>query len=151
MSTERVVAQDPQEGPGQDPWGETFQRAAPASRRPDHSLNDSPATTDPPRRIPAMTSSGGLTRTGPAIRAALAELAPEELPEFEAEFRIALAEADDNFDLDPVQAVITKWWGVAHLRKHPPTEEERAAVARARAGDTTGLLTRTTDGQWAAS
>jgi hypothetical protein len=33
------------------------------------------------------------------IRAVLAEVAPDDLVDFEAEFRCALAEADDNFDL----------------------------------------------------
>ncbi|MFW0154072.1 DUF6247 family protein [Mycobacterium sp. smrl_JER01] len=89
----------------------------------------------------------GLERTGPAIRAVLAEHAPEDLVEFEAEFRIALAEADDDLDLRRVEAVITKWWGRAHLRLHPPTDAERDAVARAAAGDTAGLLTRT-DAGW---
>jgi hypothetical protein len=98
-----------------------------------------------------MSTSVGLARTGPAIRTALAQLAPDELPEFEAEFRIALAQADNDFDLGPVHAVLTRWWGVAHLRMHPPTQQECAAVERARAGDTTGLLTRTPDGHWVSS
>ncbi|GAB4975301.1 hypothetical protein MAHJHV61_00500 [Mycobacterium avium subsp. hominissuis] len=87
-------------------------------------------------------------RSGPAIRAVLAELAPDDLVEFEAEFRIALAETDDDFDLARVQAVIDKWWGRAYLRMHPPTEEERALVARVAAGDVSGLYTKTSDGQW---
>lgn len=91
-------------------------------------------------------SDVGLERTGPAIRAVLAEHAPEDLPEFEAEFRIALAETDEDFDLTRVDAVITTWWGRAHLRLHPPTDAERDAVARATAGDNSGLLTRT--GTW---
>lgn len=80
----------------------------------------------------------GLERTGPAIRAVLAEHAPDDLAEFEAEFRIALAEADEDFDLARVDAVITKWWGRAHLRLYPPTDAERDAVARAAAGDDSG-------------
>jgi hypothetical protein len=86
--------------------------------------------------------------TGPSIRAVLAEVAPDDLVDFEAEFRCALAEADDNFDLSHVQAVINKWWGRAHLRLHPPTTDELAAVARVAAGDETGLHTRTADGNW---
>ncbi|WP_301123816.1 MULTISPECIES: DUF6247 family protein [Mycolicibacterium] len=96
-----------------------------------------------------MTSASvRLERTGPAIRAALADVAPEDLVEFEAEFRCALAQADDDFDLEPVQAVLTRWWGRAHLRLHPPTADEIAAVARVRAGDYTGLHTKTATGQW---
>lgn len=42
-----------------------------------------------------------LERPGPSIRAVLAELDPAACTEFEAEFRIALAETDvaDDFDL----------------------------------------------------
>jgi hypothetical protein len=87
-------------------------------------------------------------RSGPAVRAVLAELARNDLVEFEAEFRIALAEADEDFDLARVQAVIDKWWGCAYLRMYPPTEEERAVVARCAAGDDAGLYTKTVDGQW---
>ncbi|MFC5937099.1 MULTISPECIES: DUF6247 family protein [Mycobacterium avium complex (MAC)] len=65
------------------------------------------------------------------IRAVLAEFAPDDVGEFEAEFRIALAEADDTFDLAPVHAA-----------------EERAAVARARAGDFCGIRARTATGDW---
>jgi Family of unknown function (DUF6247) len=59
-----------------------------------------------------------------AIRAVLAELAPHDLVEFEAEFRCALAQADDDFDLAPVQAVVNRWWGRASAEIHPPTAEE---------------------------
>lgn len=78
-------------------------------------------------------------RSGPAIRAALAEASPDELPEFEAEFRIALAEADDDFDLSRVTAVLDRWWGRAHLRLNPPTPEERAVVEQVARGDFRGL------------
>ena len=88
----------------------------------------------------------GVARTGPAIRAVLAELAPEDLVDFEAEFRIALAEADDDFDLARVQAVIDKWWGVAHLRIHPPTPDEQAIAERVERGDFRGLYEQTADG-----
>ena len=69
--------------------------------------------------------------------------------EFEAEFRGALAEADDDFDLGRVQAVIDKWWPSAYSTLHPPSEEERALVARFRAGDDTGLWRREDGGGWA--
>ena len=49
-----------------------------------------------------------LERSGPVIRAVLAELAPDDLADFEAEFRCALAEADDDFDLSRVNEVINK-------------------------------------------
>lgn len=66
------------------------------------------------------TMQVGVDESGPAIRAVLAEFAPDDVGEFEAEFRIALAEADDTFDLAPVHAVLDKWWRRAHLRRKPP-------------------------------
>lgn len=93
-----------------------------------------------------MATPVRIERTGPSIRAALAQFAPHDLVEFEAEFRCALAEADEDLDLSTVDAVITKWWGRAHLRAHPPTSEERAAVARLTAGDVSGLHTKTSTG-----
>ncbi|MGW0455834.1 DUF6247 family protein [Gordonia sputi] len=74
-------------------------------------------------------------RTGPSIRAALASASPDELPDFEAEFHIALAEADEDFDTNRIEQVLTRWWGVAHLRLNPPTAEEMAAVARIATGN----------------
>ncbi|WP_236745888.1 DUF6247 family protein, partial [Mycobacteroides abscessus] len=73
-------------------------------------------------------------RSGPAIRAALAAAAPDELPEFEAELRIALAEADEDLDLARVDHVLNRWWGRAHLRLNPPTPEEKAVIAQVAAG-----------------
>lgn len=80
-------------------------------------------------------------RSGPAIRDALAAVAPDELPEFEAQFRIALAEADDDFDLSRVEGVLNRWWGVAHLRLNPPTDDERAVIERVARGDCADLAT----------
>lgn len=100
--------------------------------------------------LKSMSSTSiGVDRTGPSIRAVLARQAPEQCAEFEAEFRIALAEADDDFDLGRAQAVIDKWWPIAYSRLHPPTEEERQLVARVHAADYTGLSTRDNDGNWA--
>lgn len=96
----------------------------------------------------AVSEVGVPARSGPAIRAVLAELSPAELPEFEAEFRCALAEADEDFDLDRVLAVIDRWRARAYMRLHPPTAEERALVARVEAGDFRGLWVQTDDGGW---
>lgn len=96
-----------------------------------------------------MTSTSvGVERSGPSIHAVLSQRAPGKCVEFEAEFRIALAGADDDFDLAPVQAVIDKWWPIAYSVLHPPTEEERALVGRFLAGDDSGLLSRNADGSW---
>ena len=74
-------------------------------------------------------------RTGPSIRAALAAASPNELPDFGAEFRIALAEADDDFDTSRIDQVLNRWWGVAHLRLNPPTAEEGAVAEMLATGD----------------
>lgn len=77
-------------------------------------------------------------RTGPAIRAALIEASPDEVPDFEAEFHIALAEADDDFDVSRIDRLIGRWWRIAHLRLNPIPEEERAQAERAAAGELRG-------------
>lgn len=67
-------------------------------------------------------------RTGPSIRAALSHAPPAELPDFEAEFRIALAEAEDTFRPHHSHQVLNRWWGRARLRLNPPTADERAII-----------------------
>lgn len=95
--------------------------------------------TDRPTTIDSMPEYVRVERSGPAIRAALAEASPDELADFEAEFRIALAEADDDFDLSRVTAVLDRWWGRAHLRLNPPTPEETAVIEQVARGDFGGL------------
>lgn len=90
----------------------------------------------------------GVQRTGPSIRAALAEHDPEQCAAFEAEFRAALDAAAADFDLSRVQAVIDRWLPIAYARRHPLTVEERALVARFHAGDDTALWQRDGDGNW---
>lgn len=80
-------------------------------------------------------------RTGPAIHSALREASPDEVPDFEAEFRTALAEADDDFDVSRIDRVIGRWWRIAHLRLNPIPEEERAQAERAAAGQLEGTFT----------
>ncbi|AGB27141.1 hypothetical protein Mycsm_07042 (plasmid) [Mycobacterium sp. JS623] len=86
--------------------------------------------TGVPPRGESMPEYVRVERSGPAIRAALAEASPDELPEFEAEFRIALAEADDDFDLSRVTAVLDRWWGRAHLRLNPLLPKRRLSSSR---------------------
>lgn len=87
-----------------------------------------------------------IERSGPAIRAALAELAPGECAEFEAEVRAALARADSDLDLAPIERVLNRWWGIATIRANPLSDAERDQVARARSGDETGWIVRDEDG-----
>ena len=51
------------------------------------------------RRVTVTTTK--IERTGPSIRAALAEFAPAECEQFEAEFQPALGQAAELFDLAP--------------------------------------------------
>lgn len=89
-----------------------------------------------------------IERSGPAIRAALAEFAPDECALFETEFQRAMARASESFELAPLDAVLDQWWGIAAIRANPLSEEERAQVERAKTGDFTGLLARDEHGNW---
>lgn len=42
---------------------------------------------------------------------------------------------------DRVGEVLDRWWGIAHLRLNPPTDEERRIIAQAGGGYFTGLPT----------
>lgn len=81
-----------------------------------------------------------IERSGPAIRAALAEFAPAECEQFEAAFRQAVARAGEQFDLAPVAAVLDRWWRIAAIRANPLSEQEQELVARARAGGDSGWV-----------
>lgn len=94
-----------------------------------------------------MASFIKVERTGPAIRAALMEASPDEVPDFEAEFHIALAEADGDFDVSRIDRLIGRWWRTAHLRLNPIPEKERAQAERAAAGELRGTFTRSGD-EW---
>ena len=85
-----------------------------------------------------MTTYIEVDRTGPAIRSALKAASPDELPDFEAEFHTALAEADDDFDTSRIENVLTRWWGIAHIRLNPIPTDEREAAERAGANDLSG-------------
>lgn len=79
-----------------------------------------------------------IERSGPAVRAALARLSPDECAVFEEQFRLALLEAEQRLDLRPAEAVLDRWWGIAAIRANPLSPAEHQLVARARAGDDTG-------------
>lgn len=97
-------------------------------------------------RVMTVTTTK-IDRSGPAIRAALATFVPAECEQFEAEFQQAVAEAGEKFDLTAVEAVLDRWWGIATIRANPLTEQERALVAQARAGDDSGWVARDEDGR----
>lgn len=96
-----------------------------------------------------VTTATGVERSGPAIRAVLAEVSPEECGQFETEFTAAIARAGAQLDLAEAEALLDRWWGIAVIRANPLSESEQAQLARARAGDLTGLHTRDEHGNWA--
>jgi hypothetical protein len=96
----------------------------------------------------ATTTAVVIDRSGPAVRAALGRHAPEDCARFESEFRLALRRADDDLDLAPVERVLRRWHALATMAANPLTAEERDQVARAKAGDVTGLRQRADDGTW---
>jgi len=92
-----------------------------------------------------MIAAMKIERSGPAIRAALAQLSPAECEEFEAEFRQALAHADADFDLGPVDTVLDRWWGIVAMCANPLTKQEHELIVQARAGVDTGWYVREND------
>ena len=89
-----------------------------------------------------------MERSGPAIRAVLAEFSPAEAGQFEAEFRQAARQVGEQLDLSPLDDVLNRWWGIAAMHLQPLSPQEEQQLARARAGDLTGLSTRDPDGSW---
>jgi len=96
----------------------------------------------------AVTTATRVERSGPAIRAVLAEASPAECAQFEAEFTAALQAAATHLDLAEAEAVLDRWWGIAAIRVNPLTEAEQVQLARARIGDVTGLHGRDKHGNW---
>lgn len=97
---------------------------------------------------PVTAAMMRIERSGPAIREALARFAPTECPRFESELGQALTTAAETLDLEPAQAVLDRWWGVAVIRANPLSDGEQAQLARARTGDFAGLLARDERGNW---
>jgi hypothetical protein len=97
----------------------------------------------------AMTAATmKIDRSGPAVRAALEQFAPDEVAAFEAELGQAIADAATSLDLASAQAVLDRWWGIAAIRANPLTAAEKSQVDRARHGDVAGLVTRDERGEW---
>jgi hypothetical protein len=94
----------------------------------------------------ASTTVTGPGRSGPEIRAALAEHAPAELAAFERDFHAALIDAATSFDTRPLEQVLTRWWPIAAVRSIQLTEAEHDQIRRVQAGDYSGLYEQTNDG-----
>jgi hypothetical protein len=98
----------------------------------------------------ATVTMVAVERSGPAIRAALAEHAPDEEARFTNELREALVRAGEDLDLVGPQAVLTRWHALATMAANPLTGDEQAQLARARAGDLAGFSVRDEHGTWTA-
>jgi len=97
----------------------------------------------------SMATITAVQRSGPAIRAALAEHGVSgQLERFENEMRAALTRAADELDLVGVDAVLGRWHALATMAANPLTDDEQAQVARAKAGDLAGLRARDEHGNW---
>ena len=94
---------------------------------------------------PTLTGPG---RSGPEIRAALAEHAPSEVEAFELEFHQALTGAAATFDTSAIDQVLTRWWRTAVLRSIQLSDVEKDQVRRAKAGNVAGLLEQASDGSF---
>lgn len=92
-----------------------------------------------------MVSPVTIERAGPAVRAALAEHAPQNCARFEDELREALHHAQADLDLTRVERLLRRWHAMA---ANPLSDLELAHLARARAGDVTGLRERLDDRTW---
>jgi hypothetical protein len=75
-----------------------------------------------------------------AVRVALTATNADALAEFERQFHVAMAEADDDFDLGPVEKVIRHWWLRAiHYLDADATAYTAAVVEQLQHGDESAL------------
>jgi len=97
----------------------------------------------------ATVTAVTIQRSGPAIRAALAEHGVSgQLERFEDEMRAELVRAANELDLAGVDAVLGRWHALATMAANPLSDDEQAQVARANAGDLAGLRARDEHGNW---
>jgi uncharacterized protein DUF6247 len=89
-----------------------------------------------------------IERSGPLIRAVLAEFATDECALFKAEFQQTVEQVSEKFDLAPLDAVLDRRWGIAAIRANPLSEQEHAQVTRARDGVFDGVWARDEQGNW---
>lgn len=80
-----------------------------------------------------------LDRSGAAVRAVLADLAPAECAQFEAEFHTTMAEVDDDFDTSRMDTLVRRWWARAIVLLSPDPSAD-VAWERIKAGDTSDLV-----------
>jgi aspartate aminotransferase-like enzyme len=89
--------------------------------------------TAQPHNPPALHTPGPPEATPRAVRAALL---PEDVAQFDREFRAVMAEAADTFDLAAVNACVQRWRLVAWSSADPAAERAmRKQSARLAAGE----------------
>ena len=87
-------------------------------------------------------------RSGPAIRAALAEHSPQECTQFEDQLQDALTQASADLDVSRIDEVLDRWHRRAIVAANPLTVAEHELLRQAQAGDLSGLRTRDDGGAW---
>ena len=98
----------------------------------------------------AMTTARAvvIARSGPAVYAALAQHEPGCEAVFAAELREALTRAAEDLDLAGPLTVLDRWCARANMAANPLSDQEKALIERAKAGDPTGMWVRRDDGSW---
>ncbi|MGH3903333.1 MAG: DUF6247 family protein [Pseudonocardiaceae bacterium] len=89
-----------------------------------------PATGQARHNVRMSVANIKIGRSGSAVRAVLADVAPDECAEFEAEFHATMAEVDDNFDTSRVDALVRRWWARAVVLLNPGSRGRRCVGAR---------------------
>lgn len=109
-----------------------------------------PSVRDTGRESSASTVAA---RSGPAIRALLAEVSPAKCAEFERDFAAAAEQAGRDVDIAPLDDVLDRWWRIAAVRGNRLTDIEgqwstrqdpglqRLATRPGRTVERTGLCT----------
>ncbi len=97
-----------------------MQLSAPARREGTTQLSVPHVPGRDTRRMATVTVVA-IERSGPAIRAALAEHAPGDEHRFATELRDALARAADDLDPPRPQAVLARWHVLATMAANPRT------------------------------
>lgn len=83
-----------------------------------------------------------------AVRRFLADVAPHLIAEFDGKLGQLLADTSGRHDFPHVREVVLSYAGEAALYADPLTDDERAALDRARAGDLRGLRVLEANGSW---
>lgn len=100
-------------------------------------------------RLMTTVTAVAIQRSGPAIRAALAEHGiAGQMERFEVEIRAALARAADDLDVACIDRVLGRWHALATMAANPLSGDEQAQIARAKVGDLAGLRARDEHGNW---